>query len=284
MSFLYDEKNGCQFCGYKENKRSKTRGGIILIVLLVSVFALFLIGQSSFFSSESWGGKILAQFQKPTATVTVEPTMPIIVRPTAAETIPASPEIQGGTADQDQALHDIIAKIVTEIIHGDKTQTVSPQDENYAVLRDMIAAVISEQYPNSEMSGTDEQSTITQIVESVLNDLSTHGVIEFTQNNTPIPPDGSHEYSCNNQVSQFSPGMKGSLLPGAHVSWIRETPEKNEENTIDFLRSSNLFEVQDDPPVCADGYMWIRIKIISNGIVGWTVEGDGKSYWLVPLR
>jgi Tol biopolymer transport system component len=38
-----------------------------------------------------------------------------------------------------------------------------------------------------------------------------------------------------------------------------------------------------DGPGCADGWVWWQVRL-DNGLSGWTAEGDGDVYWLVPLR
>jgi len=40
------------------------------------------------------------------------------------------------------------------------------------------------------------------------------------------------------------------------------------------------FVVVEAGPECADGYIWWRVRS-EKGLVGWTVEGDAASYWLV---
>lgn len=37
-----------------------------------------------------------------------------------------------------------------------------------------------------------------------------------------------------------------------------------------------------DGPVCADDMVWWKIESTKTGLVGWTSEGDGNNYWLVP--
>lgn len=36
-----------------------------------------------------------------------------------------------------------------------------------------------------------------------------------------------------------------------------------------------------DGPACAEGWIWWKIKK-DNGLSGWTAEGDGKDYWILP--
>ncbi len=36
-----------------------------------------------------------------------------------------------------------------------------------------------------------------------------------------------------------------------------------------------------DGPACSEGWIWWKIKM-PNGLTGWTAEGDGKDYWILP--
>jgi hypothetical protein len=35
-------------------------------------------------------------------------------------------------------------------------------------------------------------------------------------------------------------------------------------------------------PQCIEKWVWWKVKVIKTGKVGWTSEGDGTNYWLVP--
>jgi len=39
-----------------------------------------------------------------------------------------------------------------------------------------------------------------------------------------------------------------------------------------------------DGPECGNVYTWWKVRATDTGIVGWTVEADGASYWLVPCE
>jgi len=38
-----------------------------------------------------------------------------------------------------------------------------------------------------------------------------------------------------------------------------------------------------DGPACSEGWIWWKIKMPS-GLTGWTAEGDGKDYWILPKK
>ena len=44
--------------------------------------------------------------------------------------------------------------------------------------------------------------------------------------------------------------------------------------------SGQLMEILDGP-ACADGYVWWRVRLKSQNLVGWTAEGDAEGTWLV---
>ncbi len=35
-------------------------------------------------------------------------------------------------------------------------------------------------------------------------------------------------------------------------------------------------------PKCVDGSVWWKVQTLETNLVGWTAEGDGQNYWLVP--
>jgi hypothetical protein len=37
-------------------------------------------------------------------------------------------------------------------------------------------------------------------------------------------------------------------------------------------------------PACNTGWVWWEVRSLSTDLQGWTAEGDGEDYWLVPLE
>jgi hypothetical protein len=68
---------------------------------------------------------------------------------------------------------------------------------------------------------------------------------------------------------------------------VENLPPNNvrSEPTISSLRlgeipGGGMFTVIGGP-VCADNYAWWQVDY--NGLIGWTAEGEGETYWLEPL-
>jgi Tol biopolymer transport system component len=36
-------------------------------------------------------------------------------------------------------------------------------------------------------------------------------------------------------------------------------------------------------PTCQNGWVWWEIRSLTTGLTGWTAEGDGQNYWLLPV-
>ena len=43
------------------------------------------------------------------------------------------------------------------------------------------------------------------------------------------------------------------------------------------------FDVINDESVCADGYNWWQVRILTTGLTGWLAEGRPGSYWFEVL-
>jgi hypothetical protein len=37
-----------------------------------------------------------------------------------------------------------------------------------------------------------------------------------------------------------------------------------------------------DGPVCSWNYAWWKVSY--NGVIGWTAEGEGATYWVQPIQ
>lgn len=62
---------------------------------------------------------------------------------------------------------------------------------------------------------------------------------------------------------------------------VRSKPDKSGD-VIGRIEPGEQMEVIAGPK-CANGWVWWKVEP-DNGVIGWTAEGDGKQYWLLPLR
>jgi Tol biopolymer transport system component len=73
-------------------------------------------------------------------------------------------------------------------------------------------------------------------------------------------------------------GQKGQVLPG-QSNRVRAAPPSGAILTV--MPAGSVFDVLGGPTCTSNGIAWWQIKF--NGIVGWTAEGQGNSYWLQPF-
>jgi hypothetical protein len=84
------------------------------------------------------------------------------------------------------------------------------------------------------------------------------------------------------------------LYLGAHAVVSRTPPKANrlrEEPGTKGGDSTVIGMIQPDEeivllqgPACAEGWVWWKVTSVSSGQSGWTSEGDGDNYWLVPYH
>jgi hypothetical protein len=61
---------------------------------------------------------------------------------------------------------------------------------------------------------------------------------------------------------------------------VRSAPGANSPQT-GLVQPNELMEITEGPQ-CADGWVWWQITSRMTGLSGWTSEGDGNSYWVLP--
>jgi len=63
---------------------------------------------------------------------------------------------------------------------------------------------------------------------------------------------------------------------------VRTDPNTSGE-VVGYLQVGEKMTILDGP-VCAQCWIWWRVRFLDTGITGWTAEGDFENYWLVPLN
>jgi tetratricopeptide (TPR) repeat protein len=107
---------------------------------------------------------------------------------------------------------------------------------------------------------------------------------ENKENQYQINPDAVWDvtpfYCPNASQTRLFVGGSGSVIPGLGANNIRGSAGLKSES-IGTLAEGDTFTVTAGP-VCVDSLVWWQVE--SQGISGWTAEGDGDVYWLEPGR
>jgi serine/threonine-protein kinase len=106
---------------------------------------------------------------------------------------------------------------------------------------------------------------------------------------TPLPtptatetPSGKWQPCSGSYASRLHVGDR------AYVSYNPPLPNRvrSEPNTTSaILGALDVGEQMEiiEGPACSNNWVWWRVSSLAKSLVGWTAEGDGKDYWLVPL-
>jgi hypothetical protein len=62
---------------------------------------------------------------------------------------------------------------------------------------------------------------------------------------------------------------------------VRSQPNTSSE-ILGYLDVGEKMKILEGP-VCFGGWVWWRVSSLDKSLTGWTAEGDGTGYWLVPL-
>ncbi len=239
MSFLYDEKTGCQYCGYKETNSKNSKVGSILLIFAVLVILFFICWQVGLLPFLPFNGKMVSLLAS------------------------SNTEVAGTEVITEQPA----GKLIKDLLSADIEAT-----DNVSMDMNSIQEVptVENQVPPAKPEGA-----------SAGNNGMGPGAGE---NNLPAPPmNDDSDFICNNQVTQFRPGMRGKIISGNASNKLRKEPTVDSDE-ISILTQNTTIEILNTDPVCSGGYLWRKVKIEQNGILGWTVEGDGSSYWLQPVE
>ena len=78
--------------------------------------------------------------------------------------------------------------------------------------------------------------------------------------------------------SRLSSGTNAKVV---YILNMREEPGVH-SLVVASLNPNDQVLVLNDPPVCADNYLWWHIQSIQANLSGWAAEGGGDQYWLIP--
>ncbi len=130
----------------------------------------------------------------------------------------------------------------------------------------------------ADAKGTANAQTATQV--------ATNNLPTFTPTSTITPkptvppyqacPDTypSHLHIGDHATISMNPPLPQRLRSEA-------TTKGGDATVIGFLPPGEEVVIQQGP-TCADGWVWWKVTSVTSGKTGWTSEGDGVNYWLVP--
>ena len=88
--------------------------------------------------------------------------------------------------------------------------------------------------------------------------------------------------TCAGNYPRLLPGVWAQVAPG-DPNRVRSEPSKTAEIIGQLYPGTTAFVIEG--PVCADGLVYWKVEHSTiTGGAGWTAEGDGKEYWLEPMK
>ncbi len=108
--------------------------------------------------------------------------------------------------------------------------------------------------------------------------------IRLTNTQTPTPKFGEEWIAC--------PGLYPSRLRVDYTAKVSEDPPLSNRvrsnagssySILGYIEPGERVTILDGP-ICVNDWIWWKIRSNETGLTGWTVEGDGEDYWLVPVK
>ncbi len=89
-------------------------------------------------------------------------------------------------------------------------------------------------------------------------------------------------FNCpSSPPARLIPGQQAQVTPG-DANVLRGAPGTGADSPIlDTIPGGGVFDVLGPPQCGNDGRTWWRVNYL--GMIGWTAEGDGDTYWLRPI-
>jgi hypothetical protein len=95
-----------------------------------------------------------------------------------------------------------------------------------------------------------------------------------------------------NDNSLFCPGAPTPRLEISGFAYVGYDPPLanrvrskpgTENSIVSKIEPGGVMEILAGPK-CVDNWVWWQVRELNTGLTGWTVEGDGKAYWLIPCE
>ncbi len=90
------------------------------------------------------------------------------------------------------------------------------------------------------------------------------------------------ESACGNALpTRLSAGSFAYVNPDPPLPNNLRSDAGQDNELVGTIPAGQAMKILDGPK-CADGSLWWKVSVLNSDLVGWTAEGDDKSYWLVP--
>ena len=100
---------------------------------------------------------------------------------------------------------------------------------------------------------------------------------------TPTPAEGPWEACTNTYLSRLRVGDKAYVaFDPPLANRVRERPNLDAA-ILGNIEPGEEIEILGGP-ACNTRWVWWEVRSLSTNLQGWTAEGDGEDYWLVPLE
>jgi DNA-binding beta-propeller fold protein YncE len=106
---------------------------------------------------------------------------------------------------------------------------------------------------------------------------------------TPTPtytPDPSIPWSPCEDITfltRLANGMRARVSDEPPIANRVRLEPNNESLILGYIQPGELVEIIAGP-VCGNTWVWWNVLSLAQGITGWTSEGNGSEYWLIPVR
>lgn len=108
----------------------------------------------------------------------------------------------------------------------------------------------------------------------------------LTPSPTPPPLDAGDTpwHPCSSGYeSKMRVGMQAMVNPDPPLANRVRDDAGRQATVIGQIEPGEIVEILAGP-LCADNWVWWKIKSVDTGLSGWTAEGDGSNYWLIPIQ
>lgn len=137
--------------------------------------------------------------------------------------------------------------------------------------------------PHAELqTPTEIKNDLTPASTKIVLTTKTEQPEEILSASPTSSPTSTTWLACPNTfLSQLRVGMKGKLSEEPPLpNRVREQANTTSK-IIGLIQPGEIVDILDGPG-CSNGWVWWKIRK-SDGLTGWTAEGDGSSYWLLPV-